>query len=57
MTEKRTGFKHVTSLPEDEEFVGIIHFRDTIIVASTKHVYRLIKGLGLIPISIQIEDD
>ncbi len=55
MTEKRKGFKYVTSLPINEEFVDMIIFKDKVFVASTKCVYELIDDT-LHTIKIEIEE-
>lgn len=56
---KRKGFKYVTCLPINEEFVGMIEFEDCIIIASTKCVYKLMdKDAGhLETIRIEVKDE
>ena len=59
MAEKREGFKYITSLPEDEQFVAMMEYRGKIIIASTKSVYELFNEYseGLRKIKIRAEDD
>jgi hypothetical protein len=50
------GFHYITSLPDDEQFVGIVTFRDQVFVASSKGVYVLSDD-KLVPIKIEWKDD
>ncbi len=56
MVEKRKGFKYITCLPINEEFVGMIVFKDVIFVASTKCVYQLYEGC-MYPVKIEVKDE
>ena len=60
MAEKREDFKYVASLPEGEQFVDMILFKNTLFVASTKSVYALHEkgnNPGLKTINIRVEDE
>lgn len=41
MAEERKGFKLIKTFPLGESVVGIINFRDRIIIAITRSVYEL----------------
>ena len=56
MCEKRLGIQYVTSLPTDEVCVGMVNYRDRVIVATSKGVYHLVDD-KLVPIEFELPAD
>lgn len=56
MTTPEEKFKIVTSLPEHEQCVSMIQFKDFIYLATEKHVYRLVED-KLELVRFAIKDD
>jgi hypothetical protein len=53
---EREGYKLVNTLPESEACVGILNFRDRVIVATSKGVYEMIDE-KLCPIPFVVPND
>ena len=55
MAEKRSGYKYVTKLPGDENFVSMIQFKGQVFICTNKSMYKMVGDI-VEAIKIQIAE-
>ena len=56
MADTKKGFKLVTELPNDESFVSMINYNDTVYVCTNKSMYMMVDEC-MVKMEIEMEDD
>ena len=56
LVQKREGVKFITELPDNEQCVGMLMFKDTMYVATCKGVYKMV-GDNLEPVQFVVKEE